>query len=413
MSIVRKDELAEFLGVSTVPTRAQASIDIAEALVSSYLSIHYDRRGSALQEHTVSERITPVRDRTTLEVSGGYVTGIESIAYNVKGFEQTNDEVSDDISSKTPTFEYVFSPEFRGWCVGGKTSSGLDFVFRRGVQYRVTYRTGWCAGNTAYAWEWYRNNSSDTWDDAADRLSWGFVDGTVTTTNAAGAYLLGPQPTSQTEGIHYETGGSVSDERLLSPSLSFDGGDFPFIVTRLNLIEASTTGYACYRVGWLDGDGRTGFTGKKSQRGEQNFLPDRIRASSLNSDHTGYATLVADMGFNQASDMDKQMQDPARSWIDQTITQISLQLWNLGASDPNGALYMLDYVRICDGTARIPESIKMAVLETARAIRDGSSTGIQSESIGDYSKTIAIGEASRVIPAVAKSILDPYRRPCW
>ena len=413
MSIVRKDELAEFLGVETTPTRAQASIDIAEAIVSSYLSIKYDRRGNALQEHTISERITPVRDKKFLEVSGGYVTGIESIAYNVKGFEHTNDEVDDDISAETPTFDYVFSPEFNGWAVGGKTSTGGQFVFQRGQEYRVSYRVGWCAGKTAYAWEWFRDNAADTWDEGADRLSWGFVSGTDTTTNIAGAYLFGPQPSSEIEGIHYETGGSVTDERLLSPSLSFLGSDYPFIVTRLNLIEASTTGYPCYRVGWLDGDGRTGFTGKKTQRGEENFLPDRIRASALNADHTGYATLVADMSFNPASDMDKQMQDPARSWIDKTITQISLQLWNLGASDPNGALYMLDYVRICDGTARVPESIKIAILETARAIRDGSSTGVQAESIGDYSKTIAMSEAAKVIPSLARTILEPYRRPSW
>ena len=184
-------------------------------------------------------------------------------------------------------------------------------------------------------------------------------------------------------------------------------------MTRLKLIEASTTGYPCYRVGWLDGDGRTGFTGKKTQRGEENFLPDRIRASTLNSDHTGYSTLVSDMSFNPASDIEKQMQDPARSWIDKTITQISLQLWNLGASDSSGALYVLDYVRVCDGTARMPEAIKMAVLETARAIRDGSSNGVQSESIGDYSKTIALNEASKVIPSLARTILDPYRRPSW
>ena len=413
MSIVRKDELAEFLGVETTPTRAQASIDISEAIVASYLSIKFDRRGNALQEHTVSERITPVRNKTILEVSGGYVTGIESIAYNVVGYEHTNDEVVYDTSTSTPTFDYVFSPEFNGWAVGGKTATGEQFVFQRGQEYRVTYRTGWCAGNAAYEWEWFRNNAADTWDEGADRLSWGFVDGTATTTNAAGAYLFGPQPATQTEGIHYETGGSVTDERLLSPAVSFNGADFPFIVTRLKLIEASTTGYPCYRVGWLDGDGRTGFTGKKTQRGEENFLPDRIRASTLNSDHTGYSTLVSDMSFNPASDIEKQMQDPARSWIDKTITQISLQLWNLGASDSSGALYVLDYVRICDGTARMPEAIKMAVLETARAIRDGSSNGVQSESIGDYSETIASNEASKVIPSLARTILDPYRRPSW
>lgn len=413
MSIVRKDELAAFLGVETTPTRAQASIDIAEVIVSAYLSIDFNRRGNALQEHTVSERITPVRAKMFLEVSGGYITGIESIAYNVKGFEHTNDEVGDDISTETPTFDYVFSPEFSGWAVGGKTSTGEQFIFQRGQEYRVSYRVGWCAGLTAYAWEWFRDNAEDTWEEAEDRLSWDFVDGTDTTTNIDGEYLLGPQPVGQIEGIHYETGGNVTDERLLSPSLSFMGSDFPFIITRLKLIEASTTGYPCYRVGWLDGDGRTGFTGKKTQRGEENFLPDRIRASTLNSDHTGYATLVADMGFNPASDMDKQMQDPARSWIDKTITQISLQLWNLGASDPDGALYILDYVRICDGTAKIPASIKIAILEIARAIRDGSSTGVQSESIGDYSKTIAMSEASKVIPSLARTILEPYRRPSW
>ena len=413
MSILRTDEFAAHLGVATTPTRAQASLDVAEALVASYLSMDYNRRGNALQEHTISERITPVRDKTVLEVSGGPITAIESIVYNVTGFRHTGDEVADNIATETPTFDSVFNPNFSTWAVGGKTATGANFVFQRGEEYRVTYRTGWCAGNTVYSWEWFRNNAADTWDEGADRLSWGFVDGTATTTNAASAYLFGPQPVTQTEGIHYETGGSVTDERLLSPAVSFDGADFPFIVTRLNLIEASTTGYPCYRVGWLDGDGRTGLSGKKTERGEENFLPDRMRASALNADHTGYTTLVADMGFNPASDMDDQLQDPARSWIDKTITQISLQLWNLGASDPSGALVLLDYVRICDGTVQMPRAIKTAVLETARAVRDGSSSGIQSESIGDYSMTLGAGEAEKTIPPIARTLLDSYRRPSW
>ena len=413
MSIVRTDEFRQHLGAATTPTRAQASLDVAEALVAAYLSMEYNRRGNALQEHTVSERITPVRDKTLLEVSGGPITAVESIVYNVTGFRHTGDEVGDDISTETPTFDSVFNPNFSSWAVSGRASDGSTFVFERGKEYRITYRTGWCTGNTAYAWEWFRNNAADTWDDSADRLSWGFVDGTATTTNIAGSYLLGPQPTSQTEGIHYETGGSVTDERLLSPAVSFVGSDFPFIVTRVNLIEASTAGYPCYRVGWLDGDGRTEFVGKKTERGDENFLPDRMRGSSLVSEHTGYTTLVADMGFTPASDMDEQLQDPARSWIDKTITQISLQLWNLGATDPSGALFLLDYIRICDGTAQMPQAIKTAVLETARAVRDGSSSGVQAESVGDYSMTLGPGEAAKTIPPIARTLLDPYRRPRW
>jgi hypothetical protein len=406
MSILRTDEFAAHLGVATTPTRAQASLDVAEALVASYLSIDYNRRGNALQEHTISERITPVRDKTILEVSGGPITAIESIAYNVVGERHTNDEL-DGVQA---TFDYVFSPEYSGWAVGGRTATGEQFVFQRGEEYRVTYRTGWCAGNTAYEWEWFRD-SYDTWDEATSRLSWGFSSGTATTTNAAGDYLFGPRPTTRVEGIHYETGGSVTAEQLVSPSISFSGSDYPFVVTRLQLIEASTTGYPLYQVSWLGGDNRDYYTDKKTSKSRENFLPDRIRAATAAA--KGYNTLVADMGFNAASTMNHQTQDPQRSWIDSTISRIRLQLWDLGASDPNGALYLLDYVRICDGTARMPEAIKMAVLETARAVRDGSSSGIQSESIGDYSMTLGAGEAAKTIPPIARTILDSYRRPSW
>jgi len=406
MSILRTDEFAAHLGVATTPTRAQASLDVAEALVAAYLSMDYNRRGNALQEHTVSERITPVRNKTILEVSGGYVTGIESIAYNVVGYEHTNDEL-DGVQA---TFDYVFSPEYSGWAVGGRTATGEQFVFQRGQEYRVTYRTGWCAGNTAYEWEWFRD-SYDTWDESTSRLSWGFLEGTATTTNAAGDYLFGPRPTTKVEGIHYETGGSVTDERLVSPSISFLGSDYPFVVTRLQLIEASTTGYPLYQVAWLGGDNRDYYTDKKTSNSRENFLPDRMRAATAAAN--GYNTLVADMGFDAASRMNHQTQDPQRSWIDSTITRINLQLWHLGASDPNGALYLLDYVRICDGTARMPRAIKTAVLETARAVRDGSSSGIQSESIGDYSMTLGADEAAKTIPPIARTLLDSYRRPSW
>ena len=413
MSIVRTDEFAAHLGVATTPTRSQASLDVAEALVAAYLSMDYNRRGNALQEHTISERITPVRDKTFLEVSGGYVTGIESIAYNVKGYRNTNDAVSDPpfgTNQAETTFDYVFSPEYSGWAVSGRTSTGGQFVFQRGEEYRVTYRTGWCAGNTAYEWEWFRD-SYDTWDEATSRLSWGFLSGVDTTTNAAGDYLFGPRPTTRVEGIHYETGGDITDERLESPSLSFLGSDYPFVVTRLQLVRASTTGYPLYQISWRDDDGRDYYSGNRISNSKENFLPDRIRASAANA--SGSNHIVADMGFGAASDMNHQTQDPQRSWIDSTIIRLNLQLWNLGASDPDGALYILDYVRICDGTARIPEAIKTAVLETARSVRDGSSSGIQSESIGDYSMTLGAGEAAKTIPPIARTILDSYRRPSW
>ena len=61
----------------------------------------------------------------------------------------------------------------------------------------------------------------------------------------------------------------------------------------------------------------------------------------------------------------------------------------------------------------MPKAIKTAVLETARAVRDGSASGIQSESIGDYSMSLGMGEAAKTIPPIARAILDPYRRPSW
>lgn len=413
MSIVRTDELAAHLGVSSPPVRAQGALDAAEAFVAAYLSMRMDARGDALQEHTIVERISPVRDRTTLEVSGGPVTGIESIVYDLTGYRETGDELDDDSATETPTFEYVFDPDFKGWTVTGRNDDGTDFVFKRHQTYRVTYRTGWCAGRAAYTWQWFRDSSSDTWNNATDRLDWGFVDGAATSTNSSGGYLLGPQPTSSVEGIHYETGGSVTDERLLSPALSLDGGAFRFVTTQLRLIRASSSGYPIYRVAWKDGDGRTVFSPKKDSRGARNGLPDRVRASAVNADHSGYTTLVADMGFDPASDIDSQVQDPVRSWIDQTITAISIDLWSGGAADPNGALYLLDLVRISDGTAVLPQSVRLAILETARALTSGGGSGILAEKIGDYSRTMAPGEASMAIPPAARSLLDPYRRASW
>ena len=119
------------------------------------------------------------------------------------------------------------------------------------------------------------------------------------------------------------------------------------------------------------------------------------------------------MGFNPSSTIDEQSQTPVRGWRDQTITQISIDLWNGGASDPNGAVYLLDWVRISDGTNVIPQSIKMAVLETSRAMLSGGGSGIVSESIGDYSRTMAPGEATQAITASARALLDPYRRASW
>ena len=133
----------------------------------------------------------------------------------------------------------------------------------------------------------------------------------------------------------------------------------------------------------------------------------------MTDEHSGYTSLVVDMGFNPMSDIEGQVQDPVRSWIDKTITQISLKLWSLGASDPNGALFLIDYVMICDGTVRIPQSIRSAIIETARAINDGAGRGVTSESIGDYSVSFSESEASSVIPPAARSLLSPYRRPVW
>jgi hypothetical protein len=296
--------------------------------------------------------------------------------------------------------------------VSGRTSSGGAFEFQRGTEYRVTYRTGWCRGNAAYTWEWFRNAAPEEFA-AEDRLDWGFVNGTAT--QAIGSdFAFGARPTTNEEGIHYETGSSsITDERLQSPAITVLGADFPFVVTRLKLIRASTTGYPCYSIGWLDGDGRTYFTGKKKEGRENNFLPDRLRAAALNTDFDGFTTLVADMGYQPASEIEYQMQSPVRSWIDKQITAISLDLWNLGAAETDGALFALDYVTICDGTARMPGRVRQAVLETARAIKDGAGAGISTEGIGDYSRTMGMGEAAQVLPPSARALLDSYRRPSW
>tara|TARA_Y100001973_G_scaffold5264_1_gene7410 strand:+ start:1645 stop:2886 length:1242 start_codon:yes stop_codon:yes gene_type:complete len=413
MSIVTTSELNTHLGQSSTPARGQACLDAAEASIAAYLEIHLNHDGDALAQHTISERITPVRDRAYLEVSGGAVTGIESIVYDVKGFHQTRDEKDDDSATETPSFDYVFNPNYSGWTVSGRDKDGDQFIFQKGITYRVTYRVGWCAGNSAYAWEWFRTGSGDTWDDSADRLGWGFVDGTATTTNAAGAYLFGPQPSSSLEGIHYETGGSVTDERLQSPVISVVGSSYRFVEANVRLIEESSTGYPTFSVGWLDGDGRTYYTGKKRSSDVTNFLPDRLRASSVNANHTGYTTLVADMGFNPSSTIDEQNESPVRGWLDQTITRISLDLWNGGASDPNGAVFLLDWVRISDGTTVLPKSVRFAILETARAMLSGGGSGVMSERIGDYSKTMAPGEATQAIPANARGLLDPFKRASW
>ena len=400
MSLVRTDQLAAYLGQSSPPVRAQSSLDMAETVIGAYLSI---QGGEGITEHTVSEYITPVRDRTTLEVSGGPVTGVESVAYNVSGYRSSGDEVANAEDQAS----YLFDPNFSGWLVAARNSDGTVHVFEKGREYRVTYRTGWSVGQAAYSWEWKRNSAATFVN--ADRLGWTFAGGEQTENNASGSPVFG-MPDTSAEGIYYETGAVSGDDRLVSPALSFDGNAYPFIVARLNLERASTTGNAVFDVEWKDGDGRTYFTGKKAST-FPNFLPDRMRASTIRTDHSGYTTIVVDMGFQSASQMDEQMRAPMRSWRDATITSLALRLWDGGASDPNGARFILDYVRVCDGTARLPSSIKKAVLETARSISAGGGQGVVGERIGDYSRNLDADEASEAIPPVARLLLDPYRRP--
>ena len=404
MSIVRADEFATYLGMTTPPSRAQSSLDIAESLVASYISMEYNQRGNALQEHTVSERITPIRDKAFLEVGGGPVTGIESIAYNRKGYRRTADEVTNE----TDSFDYVFNPDFSGWCVSGRNSDGGRYVFQKGAEYLVTYRTGWCAGASAYNWQFYRS----AWGDALDRKGFTFSGGDETADNDAGDPVFGAS-TSTPDHWYYELGVETAGDALRSPAVSFEGSDFPFILVRSSLERASTTGNSVLNVRWLDGDGRNYETGKKTSERGRNYLPDRVRAHTLTGDHEGWRTDVIDMGFLAADYMKEQMESPNHSWRDATITSLFFTLWEDGADYPDGAKFGLDYIKVCDGTSRMPESIKNAVLETARAVRDGSSSGIQSESIGDYSKTMGAGEGSSAIPPIARKILDPYRRPSW
>ena len=119
------------------------------------------------------------------------------------------------------------------------------------------------------------------------------------------------------------------------------------------------------------------------------------------------------MGYLYAGHLDEQLESLNRSWRDATITEIKLTLWTGGADAPNGAKFDLDYIKICDGLARMPEPVKTAVLETARALTAGGGSGVLAEKIGDYSRTMAPGEASMVIPPAARALLQPYRRASW
>ena len=391
MSIVRTDELAAHLGVSSPPVRAQGALDFAEALIASYLSIEFNQRGNALQEHTVSERITPVRNRETLEVSGGPVTGIESIW--IAGSDT----------------DYVYNPDFSGWTVSGRYEDGSPFTFAAGTEYLVTYRTGWCAGTTAYNWQWYRNASGSFSD--LDRLGWGFATGDHTATNADGDPIFGASASAPDRMI-YEMG-VVSGDELKSPALSLDGRAFPFIVVRSSLARASTTGTGMLQLSWKDGDGRVYYTGKKRSTRGKNAKPDHLVENTVGAGHSNYRTDVIDMGYLYAGHLDEQLESLNRSWRDATITEIKLTLWTGGADAPNGAKFDLDYIKICDGLARMPEPVKTAVLETARALTAGGGSGVLAEKIGDYSRTMAPGEASMVIPPAARALLQPYRRASW
>lgn len=405
MSITRIDQLTAHLGLTSPPPRAQATLNIAEALVASYLSIEFNQRGDALAEHTVSQRITPVRDRQTLEVSGGPVTGIESITYDRTGFLHTGDEVAD----KDDQFSSVFNPDFSGWIVSGRNLDGSAFTFKAGTQYHITYRTGWSAGRSAYNWQFFRNSSGSF--SSADRLGWTFETGDITANNSGGDPVFGVSGTDP-DTLVYEMGVQTGDD-LVSPALSFEGFAYPFIVIRSSLERASTTGRARTLISWKDGDGRTYWSEKKNSSRGRNYLPDRSRAHAMGSDHRGYTTQVIDMGFLAAGHMDEQLETINRSWLDADVTSLKLGLWEGGASTPNGAKFQIDYIKICDGTARMPEPVLTAVLETARTVSSGGGSGIQAESIGDYSRTFAPGEASQAIPSTARMLLEPYRRPSW
>jgi len=207
--------------------------------------------------------------------------------------------------------------------------------------------------------------------------------------------------------------GVVAGDDLKSPTIALDGRAFPFVVVRSNLSRASTTGNAVLEMGWKDGDGRDYYTGKKRSHRGRNQTPDQIVERSVSGGHNNYRTDVIDMGFLAAGLLDEQLESQNRAWIDATVTEISIRLWAGGADAPNGAKFDLDYIKICDGLARMPEPVLTAVLETARHISEGGGSGVQAKSIGDFSQTMGPGEASAAIPPSARMMLEPYRRPSW
>ena len=60
--------------------------------------------------------------------------------------------------------------------------------------------------------------------------------------------------------------------------------------------------------------------------------------------------------------------------------------------------------------ATLDAQIKQAILATASHHLNGGGAGVSSQSVGDFSSSVEAGEGAQIIPPIARTLLQPWRR---
>jgi hypothetical protein len=389
MSLVTTAELATHMRLATAPTGAQALIDTAEDVIAAFLDITPPGSGRhPLYEHTVYERIVPQIDRTTLEVSHGFVTNVQTI-YTVSG----------------TTFNPIgVEPFSNGWAIMARTESGAVYEFQRGVEYVVEYRTGWSTGTGAHVYD-FNTDTPDT-PGSMNFQGWTVEDAdevAYSNLSIGGSTRMRWTQTQRNEWLH-------------SPVHGTQGSAHPFIAMRFGLVNTPTLTDWEIVVQWLVSSGLDNFTEERSMRFNP---PHRVVASAGDPMIVAQFDMTADVEgkpFEEIQGISQQIQ-PRRRWIDDNVHEFRIQLRS--AIDDSVSLVGetlpvidIDWITVSDGNVRAPQTVKRAILLTAASISE-SSPGIVAQRIGDYSVQFDAAEATELVPASARRQLQKYRRPSW
>jgi hypothetical protein len=363
-------------------------IDTAEDVVAAYLGIDSPSSGRhPIYEHTVIERIIPAISRSSLEVSGGPVSSIQSI-YTTNG------------TTLTPIGKNPFS---MGWTIGTRSSTGSAYTFDRGQEYVVEYRTGWATGTrTLYD---FTNTTPETPGNFG-LLGWTVQDGDdATLTNLA-----------QGSATRMRWTQTARNEFIVSPTISIAGASYPFVSLRFGLQNTPTLSDWEIVVEWQASGGNDYFGEERSMR----FVPP-YRVTDAAADPLSIIQL--DMTGDREGKPFEELQglaqpiEPARRWIDDTVTKFRVQLRSAIPASTSIAAETLpvidiDWIALSDGNTITPSAVGRAILVTAASL-SSTNQGVVAERVGDYSVQFDNSEANMILPASARRLLLPHRRPEW